>query len=622
MFVRKIFSLFLSVLMILTVCMNTSAKTHVVKKTEAFDLRDNLGSRFFQSDYKLNNYEDAKSKIISSLDNIETYIDIYSYNISVDEVFDLYRDVISENPRFFYGNCSIYVSYEEYNRAWDIEIVYEQSKEEIKKMRKFYDVAFEKAVEECFSSDMTDLEKVISAHNYIVLNTKYDFATYNDVVYNGGKGSFNSFNAYGVFVNKEAVCAGYAFAFNALMKYAGIESVYINSDNMNHAWNMVFLNDKWYHVDSTWDDPGFSLTDDNDMEGYVSRDFLLVSDSVISDDEHQHYDWDFDAPKAEDNRYLYNFFKNIDTGMFYYDGRWYYGTDYFYGGNLVSNVFDGSDEKIIDVGNLKVYAIAKKDNYLYFSASDKDAYKAKYIYKYDLETNVFECIADFSGTETEIMELSVDGSTLRYVQYNSTGYRLIKINIGKRIENMLDISKSHWAYNAIDFCMEKSIFSGKDDNTFCLDENMTRAQFCQMIYNYMFSDEEADYLYNSFDDVKESDWFYKAVNVCYKNGIIKGDGKNFNPDEAIKREDASLIMMRIKIGEDAIKAYNTEEKLQNLNNENKYYNDLSSISDYAYNAMIASLGEIFNGDENGNINPLNSITRAQCAQMMYNYLQN
>ena len=80
--------------------------------------------------------------------------------------------------------------------------------------------------------------------------------------------------------------------------------------------------------------------------------------------------------------------------------------------------------------------------------------------------------------------------------------------------------------------------------------------------------------------------------------------------------------MRIKIGEDAIKTYNTEEKLQNLNNENKYYNDLSSISDYAYNAMIASLGEIFNGDENGNINPLNSITRAQCAQMMYNYLQN
>ena len=138
----------------------------------------------------------------------------------------------------------------------------------------------------------------------------------------------------------------------------------------------------------------------------------------------------------------------------------------------------------------------------------------------------------------------------------------------------------------------------------------------------MFSDEEADDLYNSFDDVKESDWFYKAVNVCYKNGIIKGDGKNFNPDEAIKREDASLIMMRIKIGEDAIKTYNTEEKLQNLNNENKYYNDLSSISDYAYNAMIASLGEIFNGDENGNINPLNSITRAQCAQMMYNYLQN
>ena len=57
---------------------------------------------------------------------------------------------------------------------------------------------------------------------------------------------------YGVFVNKKAVCAGYAKATQYLMNLLGIECTYITSDT--HAWNLIKLEGDYYHLDTTWGD--------------------------------------------------------------------------------------------------------------------------------------------------------------------------------------------------------------------------------------------------------------------------------------------------------------------------------------------------------------------------------
>ncbi len=65
----------------------------------------------------------------------------------------------------------------------------------------------------------------------------------------------------GVFIDHEAVCAGYARAMQYLLQKCGIESAYAAgiahcSDGTSgpHAWNIVKMDGDYYYIDTTWDD--------------------------------------------------------------------------------------------------------------------------------------------------------------------------------------------------------------------------------------------------------------------------------------------------------------------------------------------------------------------------------
>lgn len=97
-----------------------------------------------------------------------------------------------------------------------------------------------------------DYEKILAIHDYLVEN----------VVYEESLTKSNIYNMYGTLVNKESVCEGYAKAFKYLMDQIGIDSIVVigkatdsNGNTQNHAWNYVYLNNAWYAVDVTWDDP-------------------------------------------------------------------------------------------------------------------------------------------------------------------------------------------------------------------------------------------------------------------------------------------------------------------------------------------------------------------------------
>ena len=94
----------------------------------------------------------------------------------------------------------------------------------------------------------------------------------------------SSFSAYGVFVEEIAVCQGYALAYKLLCDRVGIECYMVTSDSMNHAWNIVWLDGSWYHVDATWDDPSW------DMPGRVDHTYLFRSDDDFRN-RLEHYGW-------------------------------------------------------------------------------------------------------------------------------------------------------------------------------------------------------------------------------------------------------------------------------------------------------------------------------------------
>lgn len=101
--------------------------------------------------------------------------------------------------------------------------------------------------------ESTQQEQIKAIHDYLVLNTEYDeslleldISLYQD---------HPAFTPYGVYVTNKAVCSGYARAFIQLSAELNIPSMMVSSQNMNHAWNAVYVDGEWLFLDATWNDP-------------------------------------------------------------------------------------------------------------------------------------------------------------------------------------------------------------------------------------------------------------------------------------------------------------------------------------------------------------------------------
>lgn len=89
----------------------------------------------------------------------------------------------------------------------------------------------------------TDYEKVRAVHDYLCRTISYSF----DTVYNEA----DERSGYDGLYHHTTVCTGYALLFQKFMDELGIPC-YIGTGS-SHAWNIVMLNDRWYHVDCTND---------------------------------------------------------------------------------------------------------------------------------------------------------------------------------------------------------------------------------------------------------------------------------------------------------------------------------------------------------------------------------
>lgn len=166
------------------------------------------------------------------------------------------------------------------------------------------------------------------AHNYVILRADYDY-------------DYNYYGAYDILVRRSAVCQGYSEAFDLLMKLKDIPCYIVSSEPMNHAWNMVKINDYWFHVDNTWDDMG------EDTRNTIVYAHFLRTDTEIKN--LQHNDWYIfpditytAAPTCASKNYSS---MPRETGQDIMDGRWYYyDVD---NKNIVSTTFTGSGKKTV-----------------------------------------------------------------------------------------------------------------------------------------------------------------------------------------------------------------------------------------------------------------------------------
>lgn len=187
------------------------------------------------------------------------------------------------------------------------------------------------------------------------------------------------------------------------------------------------------------------------------------------------------------------------------------------------------------------------------------------------------------------------------------------------LKDMTD--RNAWYYNAVDWAVKMGFFNGDDKGNFNPGNNITRAEFAQMLYNYYKDDATVmkDGKAVAYGDVAKGAWYEKAVAACSKAGIFKGDDKgNFNPNAYITRQDAALVLMRIFVGEEAIAAVDVDERIADLKDQGIVFGDFYETAEYAQPAMALAIGLLFNGDQNGNLNPGANITRAETATVICN----
>ncbi len=153
------------------------------------------------------------------------------------------------------------------------------------------------AIETFYVEEMSDYEIVLAAHDYITTHVTYDLDELNLL----GSAKDESSTPLGALVYGEAICMGYTSSFQLIMDMLDVESMIVTGSSAGeaHAWNMVCVDDKWYHVDCTWNDyvP--------DFEGRMAfHTYFMVTDDTMA----LEHIWDMDStPTADSEDYVYYF---------------------------------------------------------------------------------------------------------------------------------------------------------------------------------------------------------------------------------------------------------------------------------------------------------------------------
>ena len=140
------------------------------------------------------------------------------------------------------SSSSIKVSYNESGEV-NIEITKSYSDEDIIILNQKVD----QIINEKLNNDMPLEDKILLIHDYIINITKYDEHKLE------GKSKYKSNIAYGPLMQGYGICGGYADAMALFLNKLDVPNFKVASDT--HVWNVVYINNKWLHLDLTWDDP-------------------------------------------------------------------------------------------------------------------------------------------------------------------------------------------------------------------------------------------------------------------------------------------------------------------------------------------------------------------------------
>ncbi|WML37154.1 transglutaminase domain-containing protein [Clostridium sp. OS1-26] len=151
-------------------------------------------------------------------------------------------------------------------------------------------------VAQVIKPNMKDYEKELALHDYLVTHSTYDKRLFT------GNMPDESYTDYGVLIKGTGVCEGYAKAMKRLLDAVGIETIVAigeakdGEEWIGHAWNIIKIEEQYYQLDPTWDDP---ITSDG--KDVLRHSYFNITDKQISKD----HRWDGNYPTCNSTTYNY-----------------------------------------------------------------------------------------------------------------------------------------------------------------------------------------------------------------------------------------------------------------------------------------------------------------------------
>lgn len=171
-------------------------------------------------------------------------------------------DIIRSNGLYYYASLDS-ISYRKSGQQMTVTLIFGYMSRD---KRAEIEAAAEKLLSGITGSSLSDVEKALLVHDRLAVWCEYDSVSLaNNTV------PEDSYSIYGTMAKRISVCQGYAESYSYLMCKLGIPTRVVNSDYANHAWNIVTLGGKDYHVDVTFDDPTY------DAVGRVTHKYFLIS---------------------------------------------------------------------------------------------------------------------------------------------------------------------------------------------------------------------------------------------------------------------------------------------------------------------------------------------------------
>ncbi len=186
--------------------------------------------------------------VINSGTNKFTFYCDENYKNCTKDVIELIsnKDILSNVNNFVHPYNSfetINASYDEYGQV-DLTINKVYTKEDIQVLN----TKVQKIINKKIKKNMSNKQKIKTIHDYIINNGRY--AT-DKIRKKHPNKDYNKAND--ILIEGVGLCSAYSDAMALFLYEFGIDNYKIASDN--HIWNLVKINNKWLHLDLTWDDP-------------------------------------------------------------------------------------------------------------------------------------------------------------------------------------------------------------------------------------------------------------------------------------------------------------------------------------------------------------------------------